>query len=217
MRRIIALMLLVALPAPVEAEMYNGYETPAYTVEETDGAVEIRSYPAHIAAEVAVTGSRDDAINAGFRLLAAYIFGGNESSAKVAMTTPVTQAPSEKIAMTTPVTQTGSDQGWTVRFMMPASYTLDTLPKPKDARIRFVTTDPVRMLVLRFSGLPRTAALERRTEELRDWAKANGLTLEGAPQFMFYDSPFRMPWARRNEVAFIIRQSTRTICNGSGW
>lgn len=204
MRRIIALMLLVALPAPVEAEMYNGYETPAYTVEETDGAVEIRSYPAHIAAEVTVTGSRDAAINAGFRMLAGYIFGGNESSAKVAMTTPVTQAPSEKIAMTTPVTQTGSDQGWTVRFMMPASYTLDSLPKPRDARIRFVTTDPVRMVVLRFSGLPRTAALEQRSEELRTWAKAKGLTLEGAPQFMFYDPPFRLPWNRRNEVSFIL-------------
>jgi hypothetical protein len=205
MQRIIALMLLVAMPAPVEAEMYNGYETPDYAVEEADGAVEIGTYPAHIAAEVTVTGSRDAAINAGFRILAGYIFGGNEASAKVAMTTPVTQAPSEKIAMTTPVTQSGSDQGWTVRFMMPASYTLETLPKPKDARIRFVTTEPVRMVVLRFSGLPRTAALERRSEELRAWAKAKGLTLEGAPQFMFYDPPFRLPWSRRNEVSFILR------------
>jgi hypothetical protein len=205
MQRIIALMVMVAMPAPVEAEMYNGYETPDYAVEEADGAVEIRSYPAHIAAEVTVTGSRDGAINAGFRILAGYIFGGNEASAKVAMTTPVTQAPSEKIAMTTPVTQSGSDQGWTVRFMMPASYTLETLPKPKDARIRFVTTDPVRMVVLRFSGLPRTTALERRSEELRAWAKAKGLTLEGEPQFMFYDPPFRLPWNRRNEVSFILR------------
>jgi hypothetical protein len=205
MQRIIALMVMVAMPAPVEAEMYNGYETPDYAVEEADGAVEIRTYPAHIAAEVTVTGSRDAAINAGFRILAGYIFGGNEASAKVAMTTPVTQAPSEKIAMTTPVTQSGSDQGWTVRFMMPASYTLETLPKPRDARIRFVTTEPVRMVVLRFSGLPRTAALERRSEELRAWAKAKGLTLEGAPQFMFYDPPFRLPWSRRNEVSFILR------------
>lgn len=197
-------MLMVAMPAPVEAEMYNGYETPAYSVEETDGVVEIRTYPSHIAAEVTVTGNRNAAINTGFRLLAGYIFGGNESSAKVAMTTPVTQVPAEKIAMTTPVTQTGSDQGWTVRFMMPANYTLETLPKPKDARIRFVTTDPVRMVVLRFSGLPRTAALEQRSVELRIWAKARGLTLEGAAQFMFYDSPFRLPWKRRNEVSFIL-------------
>ncbi len=201
MRWILALMLMIG---PVEADMYNGNETPDYTVEATEGAVEIRTYPPHIAAEVTVSGSRDAAINAGFRVLAGYIFGGNEAKAKVAMTTPVTQAASEKIAMTAPVTQTGSDQGWTVQFMMPAAYTLATLPKPKDSRIRFVTTDPARMLVLRFSGIPSTAALATRTEELRAWATAKGLTLTGAPQFMFYDAPFKLPWKRRNEVAFTV-------------
>jgi hypothetical protein len=72
--------------------------------------VEVRQYAPHIAAEVTVSGERDAAINAGFRVLAGYIFGGNEVRAKVAMRTPVKQVPSEKIAMTTPVTQTGSDQ-----------------------------------------------------------------------------------------------------------
>ncbi|WP_309666443.1 heme-binding protein [Tabrizicola sp.] len=202
MRWMLALMLVIGTLSPVEAEMYNGNETPDYTVEVTDGAFEIRQYPPHIAAEVTVSGSRDAAINAGFRVLAGYIFGGNEAKAKVAMTTPVTQAPSEKIAMTTPVTQTGSDHGWTVQFMMPAAYTLDTLPKPNDSRIRLVTTKPVRMVVLRFSGIPTTASLASRTEELRAWAKAKGLATTGEPQFMFYDAPFKLPWKRRNEVAF---------------
>ncbi len=203
MRWILAITLAAGIAAPAEAEMYNGNETPAYTVEATDGAFELRSYPPHIAAEVTVSGSRDAAINAGFRVLAGYIFGGNEAQAKVAMTTPVTQ--SQKIAMTTPVTQAETDKGWTVQFMMPSEYTLATLPKPKDDRIRFVTTDPVRMAMLRFSGVPTTAALAKRTEELRTWASAQGLTVTGTPQFMFYDPPFRMPWNRRNEVAFAIR------------
>ncbi len=203
MRWLIALVLTLGTFTAAEAEMYNGNETPAYTVETTDGAFELRSYPPHIAAEVTVSGSRDAAINAGFRVLAGYIFGGNEAKAKVAMTTPVTQ--SQKIAMTTPVTQAETDQGWTVQFMMPSEYTLETLPKPKDSRIRIVTTDPVRMAVLRFPGIPTTAALAKRTDELRDLAKVKGLTVSGAPQFMFYDPPFRMPWNRRNEVAFSIR------------
>jgi hypothetical protein len=203
MHWLVALFITVATLTPAEAQMYNGNETPAYTVEATDGAFELRSYPPHIAAEVTVSGSRDAAINAGFRVLAGYIFGGNEAQAKVAMTTPVTQ--SEKIAMTTPVTQAQSKQGWTVQFMMPSEYTLETLPKPKDDRIRIVTTEPVRMAVLRFSGVPTTAALASRSDELRIWAEARGLTLIGAPQFMFYDPPFRMPWNRRNEVAFVIR------------
>jgi len=182
------------------AETYKGNETPAYTVETTDGTVEIRRYAPHIAAEVTVTGSRDAAIGAGFRMLAGYIFGGNAAKQKVAMTTPVTQ--SEKIAMTTPVTQTGAGTSWTVQFMMPAAWTLDTLPTPKDDRIRFVTTPARRMVALTFPGIPTTAALESRTASLRAWAAAEGLTLQGPPQFLFYDSPMTLPWNRRNEVAF---------------
>ena len=200
MRWTLVMIMALAVAGPVEAQRYKGNETPVYTVEQTDGTVEIRTYAPHIAAEVTVPGSRDAAIGAGFRILAGYIFGGNASKTKVAMTTPVTQ--SEKIAMTTPVTQTGSDAGWTVQFMMPAQYTLDTLPKPDDARIRLVTTQPHRMVVLTFPGIATTASLQSRTETLRAWAQAKGLTLQGAPQFMFYDSPFTLPWNRRNEVAF---------------
>lgn len=198
---LVAAMALL-LTSPVEAQMYKGNETPAYTVEQTDGTVEIRRYAPHVAAEVTVAGSRDAAIGAGFRLLAGYIFGGNQTRTKVAMTTPVTQAASEKIAMTSPVTQSGSDQGWTVQFMMPAAYTLETLPRPDDARIRLVTTPARRMAVLTFPGIATTASLQARAETLRSWAAAKGLSVAGAPQFMFYDSPFTLPWNRRNEVAF---------------
>lgn len=202
MRWIMAWILAAGLAAPAEAEMYKGYETPAYVVEQADGAVEVRRYPPHLAAEVMVTGSREAAAGAGFRVLAGYIFGGNEGGAKVAMTTPVSQ--SETIAMTTPVTQTGSDQGWTVQFMMPEAYTLATLPKPKDARIRFVMTEPARKVVLRFSGIPTKAALATRSAELQAWAAAKGLAVQGSPQFMFYDAPFTLPWRRRNEVALLL-------------
>ncbi len=202
MKWLTVVLMMAGTAGHAEAEMYKGNETPDYAVESTDNLVEIRRYPAHIAAEVTVTGDRDAAINAGFRTLAGYIFGDNESRSKVAMTTPVTQAPSEKIAMTTPVTQSGSGQSWTVQFMMPAQYTLSTLPKPSDARIRFVTTSPTRMAVLRFSGVPTTAALARRTEELRAWVKTNRMATVGEARFMFYDAPFTMPWNRRNEVGF---------------
>ena len=71
-------------------------------------------------------------------MLAGYIFGGNTGHAKVAMTSPVAQMPTEKIAMTSPVTQSAVDGAWVVQFTMPSEYTLDSLPKPKDLNIRFV-------------------------------------------------------------------------------
>lgn len=185
--------------------MHKGYETPGYTVERADGAVELRRYGGHIAAQVVISGSRSAAIGSGFRVLAGYIFGKNAAKAKVAMTVPVAQAPSETIAMTTPVTQAGTDGAWVVQFMMPGAYTLDTLPEPLDPSVRFVTVPGSRQAVLQFSGLPQTAALAQKERELRAWAKANRVTLDAGPFYYFYDSPMTLPWNRRNEVAFRLK------------
>ena len=199
----LAAAMLTAWTGVGMAESYKGTETLAYAVQSTDGAVEVRAYPAHLAAEVTVEGSRDAAVGTGFRVLAAYIFGGNEAKAKVAMTTPVAQ--SEKIAMTTPVAQSGAGSTWVVQFAMPSQFTMETLPRPKDPRIRLVTNPAKRMAVLEFSGIPTTSSLEARSAELRAWAAQRGLAVEEPPQFMFYDSPFTLPWKRRNEVGFVLR------------
>ncbi|MDT8858052.1 heme-binding protein [Paracoccaceae bacterium Fryx2] len=210
MRWIMVLALAVALmpgvPQRAEAEMYKGTETAAYQVVRKVGPAELRRYDSLVVAEVTAEGDRAGAANRGFRVLAGYIFGGNAGSAKIAMTTPVAQAPAgEKIAMTTPVAQMGSGTHWTVRFTMPGTYRLDTLPKPEDSRIRLFETPPRRVLVLGFSGTPTAAALDRATASLRAIAKAERLETTGMPEFLFYDSPFTLPWNRRNEVALTLR------------
>jgi hypothetical protein len=68
-------------------------EIPAYRVAQRDGDIEIREYPALVAAEVSVGGERDTAVREGFRLLAGYIFGGNDGGRRIAMTAPVMQQP----------------------------------------------------------------------------------------------------------------------------
>jgi hypothetical protein len=175
---------------PAEAEMYKGHETPAYTVEPV-GEAEIRSYPPVLVAEVTATGSRSGAASEGFRALAGYIFGDNAGAEKMAMTTPVAQAP-----------QAGAT--WTMRFMMPADRTLASLPRPGNSAVRLVELPPRRVIVLRFSGSPSDNALSDATDRLRAIAAEAGLTLRGKPDFMFYDSPFTLPWNRRNEVAFVL-------------
>jgi hypothetical protein len=185
------------------ADVYKGYETVAFTIERTIGAAEVRRMAPHLVAEVTVNGSREAAAGAAFSILAGYIFGANSRADKIAMTTPVTQVPvGETIAMTTPVAQSGGSGTWTVQFAMPSQYTLSTLPVPKDARIRLKETDPGRMLVLAFSGRATAAALADKTAELRQIAASAGLALGAGPVFRFYDSPFTLPWNRRNEVAF---------------
>lgn len=82
-------------------------EEPKYTVLEKEPPFEIRSYEPMIVAEAQVEGDLDEASSQGFRLIAAYIFGQNQVSEKIAMTAPVTVVDqtikSAKIAMTAPV------------------------------------------------------------------------------------------------------------------
>ena len=198
--RALAFIMGVAMASPAMAETtHKGYEMPPYTVEWAEGAREIRSYGPHLLAEVKVTGSRQGAIQTGFSLLAGYIFGGNESGEKIAMTVPVAQSPENRVN-----DEVGSDL-WTVSFLMPARFTADTLPAPRSDAIRFVEAGPSRQVVERFSGLPATDDLAARAKALRTWAEGQGLTVTAGPHYYFYDAPMTLPWKRRNEVAFTIR------------
>ena len=177
-------------------------EEPKFTVSSREGAFEIRDYQGAVAAEVTVTGDQKAAASKGFRLLAGYIFGGNTGQRKIAMTAPVAQQklPSEKIAMTAPVTQTPSHGAWVVRFTMPSSYTLDTLPKPNNPQVHLRQLPPARFAALRFSGLARPADVAARTAELMAFVQARHLKTTGPASLAQYNPPWTPWFMRRNEV-----------------
>ena len=179
----------------------NGTEEPAYTVEREIDGVEIRGYGPRIAAETTVATDEEAARNEGFRRLARYIFGANSGKDKIAMTAPVAQQQSEKIAMTAPVaTQRGSADDWVIRFFMPSKYTMDTLPKPKDDRVRLVEVPGETVAVLRYNGSYSPEAVAARTTQLLDALHRNDIEAVGDPLSWFYDPPWTVPFRRRNEV-----------------
>jgi DNA gyrase inhibitor GyrI len=178
----------------------SNVEQPKYTVITTDDNIEIRDYPPMIVAEAEVSGERGTAIRQGFRIIADYIFGNNVSSRKVAMTAPVTQQASEKIAMTAPVTEQADGNSWRVRFIMPASYTMETLPKPNNPAVKLREVEAKRFAVIRFSGLAGADSLKQRTDQLTQFLKAKKLTAVSAPTYAFYNPPWTLPFFRRNEV-----------------
>lgn len=175
-------------------------EQPDYKITSTDGAIEMRSYGSMIAAEAEVKGERKAAINEGFRLIAGYIFGANKPNAKIAMTAPVQQQSAQKIAMTAPVTQQTTGDSWTVRFIMPSSWTLETLPAPNDARVTLKSVPAKRMLAIRFSGTASDSLIQSKTEELRRYAADKKLATIGEPLLAFYNPPWTLPFFRRNEI-----------------
>ena len=185
-------------------------EEPVFKLVLQAEAFEVREYPALIAAEVSVGGDRSEAVNSGFRLLAGYIFGGNTRSQSIAMTAPVIQAPpaGEKIAMTAPVTQTGNADAWVIRFIMPGSYTLDTLPTPNDPKVQLKALPPSRVAVVRFSGLAHEADIEQKTAELNDFIAANHLRPAGPPSLARYNPPWTLWFLRRNEIMIPLLDET---------
>jgi hypothetical protein len=177
-------------------------EEPPYTLVETQGSIEIRDYPGLIVAEVEVEGDRRGAANRGFRPLAGYIFGGNQPREDIAMTAPVTSTRSgDNIAMTTPVTSEPAGEGmWTVAFIMPPVWTMETLPVPDDASVSLRETPARRVAAIRFSGLMGERRAQSHLRELEAFIAERGLQALSAPTYAAYDPPWIPGPFRRNEI-----------------
>ena len=85
-------------------------EEPTYRALKSDPPFEHRWYPGFVIAETQLTGDFDAASRTGFRRIAGYIFGDNQSS----------DGGSRKISMTAPVTVEPRQNGWRMHFVMPS-------------------------------------------------------------------------------------------------
>ena len=180
-------------------------ETPRYELIERHEKIEIRRYAGYIKAEVTVDGQNyRTAIERGFNVLANFIFGNNTSRQKIEMTTPVQASPAEKIAMTTPVTVTLSGQ-YVVAFIMPARYTLDTLPLPNDPRIRFTAIPEHTAAAIRFNGYFNQQKIDRNKAHLVHWRAEQGLETDGDFTLAGYNPPWVPGFLARNEVMVNIK------------
>jgi hypothetical protein len=191
-------------------------EEPKYEVVARHDDMEVRAYAPRILAETIVEGDFERAPSRGFRVIADFIFGKNKSGNEVAMTAPVEVIPKmdegqnqkggandgEKIAMTAPVTQQQASAAnkWTITFTMPASYTMESLPKPVDDRVTIRQLPPMKYVALRFGGFNTRSNVDGAIARLRELAAAQGIKLRGEPVYARYNPPWT-PWFwRRNEI-----------------
>ena len=194
--------LLAALP---------GYaiEEPRYTVVRADGAFEVRDYAPQLLAETRVQADFEDAGNAAFRRLFDYIGGANTPARTLAMTAPVTQRADSgtNIAMTAPVNQVADGDSWRVAFVVPSQYDRRTVPQPEDPRVTIVDVPARRMGVWRFSGRWTREAFDAAETNLRRAIARTGLVAVGPAITARYNSPFSLPFLRRNEVLIEVREA----------
>lgn len=201
-------LLALALAGCSVFGIRSGTEEPKYQVTAKTGAIEIRTYGPRLAASVTVPGDEIAARSTGFGILARYIFGGNKAKASIAMTAPVVQA-SAKIAMTAPVVQAKDASGaWVIMFYMPSSYTLATLPVPNDPRVMLSEQPAVRQAAYRYAGIPGRNATARAHAALLAGLQSSAWVPQGDVVDWFYDPPWTLPWARRNEA--VVQVTLRT-------
>jgi hypothetical protein len=185
-----AILLVPVLTAGIA----QAVEEPRFIVETRTATYEIRRYEPLLVAETPVTAAFDEAGNAGFRVLAGYIFGNNQTRARIAMTAPVIQ----EAAGTTVLKQ--SVEGFVVQFTMPAGSALATLPVPNDPRVHLRELPARRIAVLGYSGSWSEARYQAKAAVLLATLKKDGIRTLGAPVLARFDSPFQLWFLRRNEV-----------------
>lgn len=201
MRRPLLATLFLMIAAPAAA-----IEEPTYTVVATADDYEVRRYDSYIVAEIDVDGSMSQTGGTAFRALAGYIFGKNTSSEKMNMTAPVeTQqvAEGERMQMTAPVESrqaADAPERQTYAFVMERKYTMDTLPRPVDPRIRLVTRPERTMAVRKYTGGWSESRYAKERAALMTALDATGVATLGEPILARYDGPMTPWFMRRNEI-----------------
>jgi len=160
-------------------EMYN------YKVIQQIDEIEIRTYEPATFSSVKLIGKQySETANKGFRILAGYIFGGNESNESIPMTSPVTMELSDSVTM---------------RFMVPKDFDVNKLPKPNDERIEFVTLPEKKVAAIRFGGFANDEKIEDYKNRLKEILAKNNIEHFDTFTYLGYNPPFRLI-NRRNEI-----------------
>ena len=209
-RTIVAFVVATWLVFPVGCTAFGirTSEEASYKVLRDHGHIELREYDELVVAETIVKADFDKAGSIAFRRLFGYISGANAAQTKIAMTTPVLadsadsaeSTEGDKILMTTPVASQRQGDGWRYTFVLPAAYTKDSAPVPKNADVKIAGIPRTKVAALRYSGSWNEQAVEQKTKELLEWIATNNLTTASSPRAAGYDPPWTIPFLRRNEV-----------------
>ena len=164
-------------------------EKQKYRVVSEGKGFEIRFYPSAIFATVySDARSYRELAYPGFRKLAGYIFGGNESETKISMTSPVHMDMSSS----------------SMSFVMPSAFAEDSLPRPDDPGVKIERTEDIYVAALQFGGYASDQKISRYTLKLKSLLQDAGVTWYGTFRYLGYNPPFRFI-GRKNEIIVNVR------------
>ena len=172
----IALLVLLSL-FYFSNTMAQKYETQPYELIENFEEAELRYYPPVMKIQS----------NGDFESLFRYISGGNETGAKIAMTTPV---------------QMGNTTGEPVmQFVLPSKYTSENTPSANDKNVQVLESESGHYIAIQYGGYTMDWREKKAAQKLRGIAQKYNLKLTGEPIIMVYNSPYQV-FNRKNEVLY---------------
>jgi hypothetical protein len=183
---ILGILVLVFFSIQIFAmRSQSNIESYPYAVVTKYDNFEIRSYEASLFSSVKLaTGEYNDASRKGFTILAGYIFGGNETNEKIAMTSPVAMS---------------LEDSMTVMFMVPKAMKREMLPKPNEVSIQFIEEPAKKVAAITFGGWANTARIEKYKNQLIKALDDNGIKYTKKFYFLGYNPPFEV-FNRKNEI-----------------
>ena len=164
----------------------NRTEKQAYKVIKKEDEFEIRYYPPATFATIQSSAKNYRELSGnGFRKIAGYIFGNNESSSK--------------IAMTTPVHMDINDEGSSMSFVMSSAYDINNLPRPNDANVKLHQTPGEYVAAISFGGFANDASIKKYAAELEKALGNKGIKSIGHFRYLGYNPPYQLV-GRKNEI-----------------
>ena len=184
MKKLFLIIIFSVYPVflfPYSVAMANE-EAQHDVVHKTD-IYEIRNYSDRLVVQVV-----NKVDNNSFRKLFNYISGSNNTS--------------EKIAMTVPVTQTKKDNEYYMQFYLPSKFNKETTPIPTNPDLEITTITGGFYAVIKYSGRASDKNFEKHSEILKGKLLEDKISIKGSAIKATYNSPYTLPFLRRNEAMF---------------
>jgi hypothetical protein len=163
----------------------SSIESYPYKIVKNFSKFEIRNYEAILFTSIKLTANNyKEASGKGFSILAGYIFGGNETNEKIAMTSPVSMSLEDTMTM---------------MFMVPKKFRKEDLPKPNQSNIEFREEPSKTMAAITFGGWANSNNIEVYKNKLKTALEEEGIPYSNKFYFFGYNPPFEI-LNRRNEV-----------------
>ncbi|MGZ3721851.1 MAG: SOUL family heme-binding protein [Bdellovibrionales bacterium] len=163
-------------------------ESPKFKVLREEGSCELREYEPTLVAKTTVDNAGEEAKNAAFSKLAAYIFGQKAS----AMTTPVFE-------------EISADGRLTMSFVLSSKLNGRSAPMPEDSSIHIQEIPSETWACLSYPGENSDQEINEHRNQLESWLILHGFSVDQRTfRVAQYDAPATIPFLRKNEVQFRI-------------